>query len=446
MRFVVIAFSIFFLALTQIQAAIKDQVSSFHLDNGMQVVVIEDHRAPVVVHMLWYRAGSADETPGQSGVAHFLEHLLFKGTKTLAPGEFSQVVAKNGGSDNAFTSYDYTAYYQRIAADRLELMMQMESDRMMNIQLTEEEVLTERDVIIEERNQRTENNPNSLFWEQFNAVQYVNHRYGTPVIGWRHEMENLTHADALAYYRQFYAPNNTILIVAGDVTPEGVRELAQKYYAPLKANPNLRERDRPAEPPKIVDRRLTYVDERVGQPYLAVSYLAPERDEGEQRKAAALTLLAELLGGGQTAFLNRKLMFETQKAVYVAAYYSGVSLDDTSFGFVIAPAPNVTQTDAEEALHKAVAEFFETGVDEAQLARIKMQLKASLIYAQDATEGLANSYGRALASGLTLEDIHEWPDILQSITPEEILEAGREVFRKGNSVTGWVTANAEDKS
>ncbi|KAG1715269.1 putative zinc protease y4wA [Nymphon striatum] len=194
-----------------------DNVTTFDLDNGMEVVVIEDHRAPVVVHMVWYRAGSADETAGVSGIAHFLEHLLFKGTDTS----------------------DYTGYFQRVAADRLELMMKMEADRMVNLRITEDDILTEREVIIEERNQRTENDPGALMREQMNAALYMNHRYGVPIIGWRHEMVNLGLEDALEFYKKFYAPNNAILVVAGDVTPEDVQDLAQQYYGPLPANPEL---------------------------------------------------------------------------------------------------------------------------------------------------------------------------------------------------------------
>ena len=226
-------------------AASDDQVTSFTLDNGMEVVVIEDHRAPVVVHMVWYRAGSADEQPGTSGIAHFLEHLLFKGTKTMEPGEFSATVAKNGGNDNAFTSYDYTAYFQRIAADRLEQMMSMESDRMVNLQIGEGDIATERDVIIEERNQRVENRPGALFREQRKAAQYLNHRYGVPIIGWQHEMVDLGLKEAKAFYHTYYAPNNAILVVAGDVYPEDVRKLAETYYGVIPANPDLPERLRP---------------------------------------------------------------------------------------------------------------------------------------------------------------------------------------------------------
>ena len=424
--------------VTVSHAAIEDQVSEFMLDNGMQVVVIEDHRAPVVVHMVWYRAGAADETPGVSGVAHFLEHLLFKKTKNLAAGELSRTVAENGGTDNAFTSYDYTAYYQRVAADRLPIMMQMEADRMVNLDLTEDDILVERDVIIEERNQRTETNPSALYREQANAALFQNHRYGVPVIGWRHEMSNLALSDALAYYKQFYAPNNAVLIVAGDVVPDEVLSLAKSTYGQIPANPNLLERKRPIEPPHFAPRRIEYVDERVSQPYVVRSYLAPERNSGDQRLAAALALLADILGDGQASVLQRKLQFETQEALYASASYSGVSLDTTSFAVYIVPSADVSLEDAEAALDRAIAEFMEEGVDEAQLDRLKTQYRAAGIYAQDSVNGLANAYGRALTSGLTLKDIHEWPDIIQSITAEEILAAARDVFDLNSSVTGWI--------
>ena len=424
--------------VTAAGAAIEDQVTSYTLDNGMQVVVIEDHRAPVVVHMVWYRAGAADETPGVSGVAHFLEHLLFKKTKNLEAGELSRTVAENGGTDNAFTSYDYTAYYQRVAADRLPIMMRMEADRMINLDLSEEDILVERDVIIEERNQRTETNPNALYREQANAALFQNHRYGVPVIGWRHEMSNLTLSDALDYYQKFYAPNNAVLIVAGDVMPEDVLALAQEIYGQIPANVDLPARKRPVEPPHFAPRRIEYVDERVSQPYVVRSYLAPERNSGDQRSAAALVLLADILGDGQASVLQRKLQFETQEALYASASYSGVSLDKTSFGIYIVPAADVTLLDAEAALDRAISEFLEEGVDEAQLARLKTQYRAAGIYAQDNVNGLANAYGRALTSGLTLEDIHAWPDILQSITSDEIIAAATQVFDLNSSVTGWI--------
>lgn len=425
--------------LTPVQA--DDQVTAFELDNGMEVVVIEDHRAPVVVHMVWYRAGSADEPIGQSGVAHFLEHLLFKATDTLESGEFSATVAKNGGSDNAFTSYDYTAYFQRVAADRLELMMRMESDRMVNIRLTEEDIVTERDVILEERNQRVENSASALFREQKNAAQYLNHRYGVPIIGWRHEMEELDMADALSFYGTYYSPNNAILVVAGDVTPQEVEALAKTYYGVIPANPELpAERTRSQEPPQTAERRMIYRDARVAQPYVSRSYLAPERNAGDQKDAAALRMLGEVLGGGQTAVMAEKLQFDTQTAVYAGAFYGGGSLDPTTFNTVVVPAPGVSLREAEDAMDRVLTEFLEEGVDEAHLERIKTQVRASEIYARDDVEGLANRYGRALTQGLTVEDVQDWPNVLQAVTSEDIMEAARKVLNRKTSVTGWLMA------
>ncbi|WP_135506743.1 M16 family metallopeptidase [Roseovarius aestuariivivens] len=421
-------------------ARASDQVTTFTLDNGMDVVVIEDHRAPVVSHMVWYRAGSADEKPGVSGVAHFLEHLLFKGTEKMEPGEFSATVARNGGSDNAFTSYDYTAYFQRVAADRLELMMQMESDRMVNLQISEADIATERDVIIEERNQRVENNPSALFREQASAAQYLNHRYGVPIIGWQHEMVDLGLDDALDYYETYYAPNNAILIVAGDVYPDEVRALAEKYYGVIPANPDLPERMRAQEPRQMAERRIAYEDARVAQPYVTRSYLAPERDSGAQEKAAALTLLAEILGGGTTSLLNEKLQFDTRTAVYTGAWYGGMALDDTTFSISVVPAAGVTLPEAEAALDEVLANFLEEGVDAEQLERIKMQIRASEIYVRDDVGQLANRYGRALTQGLTVEDVQAWPGLLEAVTEEDILAAAREVFAKKNAVTGYITA------
>jgi zinc protease len=421
-----------------------DEVSTTTLDNGLEVVVIEDHRAPVAVHMLWYRAGSADEPPAASGVAHFLEHLLFKATETLEPGEFSDVVAAQGGSDNAFTSYDYTAYFQRVAADRLPLMMEMEADRMNNLALTEEDIATERDVILEERNQRVENSPNALAREQMRAAQYLNHRYGAPIIGWKHEMEQLDMQDALDFYDLYYSPNNAVLVVAGDVDPDEVIGLASEHYGPIPAEPDLPERVRSQEPPQSAERRLIFEDPRVSQPYLTRSYIAPERDSRAQEQAAALTYLAELLGGSSfTSTLAVALQFDSQTAVYTSAYYSGRSLDDTTFGLTVVPEQGVTLQEAEDAMDAAIAEFLDTGIDPDRMERLRTQLRASEVYARDNVQGLARRYGAALTQGLTVEDVQAWPEILQSVTEEDILAAAREVFDRDRSVTGWVVPNRE---
>ncbi|GFE66315.1 M16 family metallopeptidase [Litoreibacter roseus] len=424
------------LGTANLQAA--ENITTFTLENGLEAIVIEDHRAPVVVHMLWYKAGSSDEKPGVSGVAHFLEHLLFKATDTLASGEFSEIVEANGGSDNAFTSWDYTGYFQRVAADRLDLMMKMEADRMRNIRLTEEDIVTERDVILEERAQRTDSDAGALFAEQRRAAQFLNHPYGIPIVGWRHEMERLTMEDALDFYRTFYAPNAAILIVAGDVDPAEVEELAKKYYGPLEPTVGLPERERPAEPPHLAERRILYEDPRVGQPYVIRTYLAPERDPGAQEEAAALTLLAEILGGSPTtSVLSRALQIDTQKAVYATAFYQGISYDDTTFGILMVPNPSLTLQEAEDELDAAVAQFMQDGVDAEQLARVKSQLRASEIYDDDNVSGVARRYGAALTSGLTVEDVQAWPDILNAVTAEDIMAAAERVFDRDKAVTGW---------
>ena len=419
--------------------AVADDVTTFRLSNGMDVVVIEDHRAPAVTQMVWYRVGAADEPPGHSGIAHFLEHLMFKGTDDLAPGEFSATVEAQGGDDNAFTSWDYTAYFQRVAADRLDLMMQMEADRMRDLQLLEDDVATERAVIIEERKQRTDSSPGALLNEQMRAAQFLNHPYGIPIIGWKHEMEQLDRTDALDFYRLYYAPNNAILVVAGDVTPEEVRTLAETHYGPLQPSEGIVPRMRPSEPPQLAERRLVYRDARVSEPYVQRTYLAPERDPGDQEKAAALTMLSALLGGsGQTSVLAQALQFGPDPvAVYTSAYYDGTSVDDGSFGFVVVPMPGKSLEDAEAAMDKVISDFIESGPDVDDFERIKTQIRAQQIYARDNVDGLARRYGEALAVGLSIDDIKAWPTVLDMVTREQVIAAAKEVLDRRRSVTGW---------
>ncbi|MEM1236259.1 MAG: pitrilysin family protein [Pseudomonadota bacterium] len=438
MRFSLLALG---LSLFALPLSAAERVTNFMLDNGMEVVVIEDNRAPVVVHMVWYKVGSADEPEGKSGIAHYLEHLMFKATDNLESGEFSRTVTENGGQDNAFTSYDYTGYFQRVAADRLGLMMQMEADRMVNLALDESEIASERSVVIEERNQRTDSSPGSQLQEQMRAAQYQNHRYGVPIIGWRHEIEELGLADAVAFYEEHYAPNNVILVVAGDVTPEEVRELAEQHYGVIPANPAIEERARPAEPRQLAERRLVLRDNRVAQPYFSRSYLAPERNAGDQREAAALELLSNILGGsGATSVLGETLEFDQGKAVFTGAYYTDQSLDPASFSLVAVPSQGVSLQEIEDAVDAEIAAFIERGVDQEQLDRIKAQWRAAQIYALDDVNALARRYGAALTQGLTVEDVQAWPDVIQSITGDEIIAAAERIFDRSNAVTGWLMA------
>ncbi len=435
-----ISFGLFGAAALFAPAVSAENVTSFTLDNGFEVVVIEDNRAPVVTQMVWYKVGAADEKPGVSGIAHFLEHLMFKGTDTLEPGEFSDTVEAQGGNDNAFTSWDYTAYFQRVAADRLELMMTMEADRMRNLQLSDDDVLTERNVIIEERKSRTDSSPGALLSEQMRAAQYLNHPYGVPIIGWKHEISELSRQDALEFYSLYYAPNNAILIVAGDVTPEAVRAMAEKHYGPLQPSAGIPPRVRPSEPPQLAERRMVYRDERVSEPYVIRSYLAPERDPGDQSRAAALTILAELLGGsGTTSLFAQALQFGSgPKAVYTSASYNGISVDDGTFSLVGVPMPGVSLDEVEAGLDKVIADFLKSGPDPDDFARIKTQIRASEIYARDDVDGLARRYGEALATGLSIQDVQDWPRVLAAVTPEQVTQAAAEVLDRDNAVTGWL--------
>ena len=437
-RFLAVVF-----ALWPLVAVADDRVNSFTLDNGMQVVVIEDHRAPVVVHMVWYRVGAADEVSGESGLAHFLEHLMFKGTTTMAPGEFSKQVAAQGGSDNAFTSWDYTAYFQRVAADRLDMVMGMEADRMANLTLAQGDVDTERNVVLEERATRVESDPGGLFSEQRQATMYLNHPYGRPIIGWRHEIAALGREAALKFYKAHYAPDNAILVVAGDVTTDQVRQLADQHYGVIPAHGLAKGRERPAEPPQIAERRVILEDDRVGQPYVVRSYLAPSRQSGAQADPAALAVLAQLLGGaGPNSALARALQFDSKIAVQSNAYYDPTGYDHSTFSLVVVPAPGVTLTEAETAMDAALAKFLADGVKPEDFATIMARQRAQQIYALDSTMGVAQRYGTALTSGLTVGDELVWPDVLQSVTPEQVMEVARKVLDRRQSTTGWLRKEA----
>ncbi|MES1201145.1 MAG: pitrilysin family protein, partial [Pseudomonadota bacterium] len=287
---------LFFASAASADVADLPRPETFTLRNGLQVVVITDRRAPVVTHMVWYRVGAADEQAGKSGIAHFLEHLMFKGTREIPPGQFSPMIARNGGDDNAFTSWDYTGYYERIARDRLELVMRMEADRMRNLNLTPNVIDSERNVIIEERRQRVDNNPGSVLNERMSAMLHPNHPYGTPIIGWLHEMQGLTREDALNWYQNYYAPNNAIVVVAGDIDAAELRPLAERYYGRLRPSDHLPPRHWPHDPPSSGPMRTSHRDEKVQQPSLVRLYPAVSYSTQHGNEAAALDVATEILG------------------------------------------------------------------------------------------------------------------------------------------------------
>lgn len=438
-----LAFLAFFLLILPRVAAADAPVTSFQLDNGMDVVVIEDHRVPVVTHMVWYRTGAADEPRGVSGVAHFLEHLLFKGTDEIPDGAFSKIIAANGGQDNAFTSQDYTGYFQRISADRLDLVMKMEADRMVDLVITEDHIRQERDVILEERNSRTDNSPAALFSEQLQAALYLNHPYGVPVIGWRHEMEQLSRDDALSFYRRHYAPDNAILVVAGDVMPEQVRALAETHYGPLEPSGVVRP-DRAQEPPQLAARRISMSDVRVRQPYVARHYLVPAYDTDDPGVSAALMLGARILGSGLSSRFGQALQLEQKIAIGSGAAYSPQARDATSFTIYGVPATGITLAEVEAALDEVLDAFMQSGPTEEELVRHKQSFRASMIFSQDSQSSLARRYGAALAMGFTVEDVQNWPAVVEAVTLDDIRNALQTHLRPEASVTGMLEREEVD--
>ncbi|WP_431309515.1 M16 family metallopeptidase [Bradyrhizobium liaoningense] len=425
--------------------------ASFTLSNGMQVVVIPDHRTPVVTEMIWYKVGSADETPGKSGLAHFLEHLMFKGTSKHPAGEFSQTVLRVGGNENASTSVDYTNYYQRVPKEQLPTMMEFEADRMTGLVLKDENVLPERDVVLEEYNMRVANNPDARLNEQIMAALYLNHPYGRPVIGWHQEIEKLDREDALAFYRRFYAPNNAILVIAGDVDAAEIRPLVERNFGSIPAQPAIpARRVRPQEPEPAAPRTVTLADPRVEQPSMRRYYLVPSATTAAAGESAALDVLAQLMGSGSNSYLYRALVVDKPLAVSANASYSSISLDPTQFAISAAPKPGVSFAEVEQAVAGVIASVAQNPIRAEDLERVKTQLIAEAIYAQDNQAVLARWYGGALTTGLSIEDIRSWPDRIRAVTAEQIRAVAQKWLEKKRSVTGYLikdtaTAKREEK-
>ena len=428
------------LTLSSANARELPRPETFTLRNGLQVVVITDRRAPVVTHMVWYRVGAADEPRGRSGIAHFFEHLMFKGTREIPPGEFSRTIARNGGDDNAFTSWDYTAYHERIARDRIELVMRMEADRMRNLRFSDETFVSERAVIAEERRQRVDNNPGAVMGERMRAMIFPHHPYGTPIIGWLHEIQSLDRASAEQFYRTWYAPNNAILVVAGDIDAAELRPLAERHYGRLRPTRDLPERAWVRDPPSVGPMRVVHRDVKVRQPSLSRLYRAISYGTDEGRQAHALDVAIEILGGSQTSRLYRILVEERGIAVGAgaSAQTSGLGGGLVSFGAM--PAEGVSLETLEAAVDEVIADYLRDGPTEAELARAKSSLSAAAIYARDSQYNLANIYGASLAQGESIEDVVNWPRDIAEVTREEALEMARRTLVIENSVTGWLMA------
>lgn len=417
---------------------------TFTLKNGLKVVVIPNHRSPVVKHMLWYRIGSADDPPGKSGIAHLLEHLMFKGTKSMAPGAFSKIIARNGGRENAFTSHDSTGYHQTVAVDRLDLMMKHEADRMMNLVISDEEVEAERKVVLEERRSRTENRPSALLNEQAAAALYLNHPYRIPVIGWKHEIEGIQTKDILDFYRTHYTPANAILIIAGDITAKQLRPLAEKYYGVIPSRKTSR-RQRRKEPPQHAARRVTLKSERVREPRWGRDYLAPSRASGATQHAHPLEVLEQILAGGATSRLYRSLVVENKIAVSAGAYYDVDNLDIGTFGVYGQPRKGISIEKFEAAMDAELAKLLKHGVTADEVRRAKKQLKAGAIFARDSLSRGARAIGTALTTGQTIDDVELWPERIEAVTVAQVNAAARAVLQEQRSVTSLLLPKSKGK-
>ena len=424
-------------------AAERPEVTDFTLPNGLEVVVVPDHRAPVVTHMIWYKVGAADETPGKSGLAHFLEHLMFKGTAKNPGSAFSRQVAESGGQENAFTTNDYTGFFQRVPRQHLKEIMAFEADRMTGLVLTDDVVRPELNVVLEEQNMRVANNPGARLSEQIDAALYLNHPYGRPVIGWRQEIEQLDREDALAFYRRFYSPNNAIVVVAGDVAPDAVKAAAEDTYGKVADRGPANARHRPLEPVQDAPRTVTLADPRVQQPSVSRHYLVPSETSAKPGESEALDVLAHVLGGGEGSRLYRTLVVDQGIALQAGAYYSGTALDYGAFGVYAAPKPGVKLHDLENGIDAILTGVLDHGVTADELDRAKTRLIADTVYAEDNQMTLARWYGAALATGQTVDMVRSWPDRIRAVTADAVQEAARAWLNRRHSVTGYLVPSLQ---
>jgi zinc protease len=398
---------------------------TFELANGMKAAVLPDHRAPVVTHMLWYRVGSADEEKGKSGLAHLLEHLMFKATDEIPAGEYSKIVARNGGQDNAATSFDYTNYHFRVAKDRLPLMMRMEAGRMQNLKLDETEVLPERDVVKEERRQNVESNPGAVLEEKVFSVLYARHPYGVPVIGHMNEVAKLSRDDAFNWYKDWYGPENAILVVAGDITAAELKPLAEDIYGKVPRRGDLKARAWPAVKPLAKSVEVSHSDPKVRQPSWARYWLGAEIGAPD---AEALHVAMEILGGGRTSRLYRELV---EKDIAVMTW--GYSMEMEAPGMVyisVSPNPAFSLDDVKKAALAVTDKFLKEGPTAEELNRAKKSIAASEIFTRDNQRSMAEWYGTMLTAGQTVQQIETWDDRIAAVTAEQVKAAANKYLTK----------------
>lgn len=410
-------------------------IESFTLDNGLEVIVIPNHRVPAVSHMIWYRIGAADDPPGVSGLAHFHEHTMFLGTWKYKAGEYADIIARHGGEQNAFTGYDATSYYVNIAKDQLPLIMELEADRMRGLNPTDESMKNEKEVIIEERRMRIENNPQALLDEQVNAALFRHHPYHTPVIGWMHEMQILSKAEVLKFHQAWYHPNNAILIVSGDITAAELKPLAQRYYGGLPRT-KIPSRHWNEEPPQNNARRIVMHHKNVKQPSWERSYMAASLGYGKKEQALPLTVLAQLLGGGKTSRLYQSLVVDQKLASDVDAGYDAFTLGPAQFHLRVVPADKIDLAVIEKAVDKELDKLLAGPIASDELTRAKTLLKAEAIYARDGLTSMARIMGWVRMVGLDKDYFNRWPGMIEAVTTAQISDAAKATLQMNQSVTG----------
>ena len=405
--------------------------TTFSLNNGMEVVVVPDHRAPVVTHMVWYKVGAVDEVAGKSGLAHLFEHVMFKETDDIGPEEFTSIVQRNGGQLNAFTSWDYTAYYERVAKQHLGLMMSLEAERMTDLIINDDPqgpFISERDVVKEERRQRIDNNPGVILQEMVLSELWKGHPYEITVIGKMDEVAALTPEDGMAFYKEYYSPENAILVVAGDVTPEEVRVLAEEHYGTIAPTGTAHgKRKWQSVMPLSETQELVYSDPKVRQPGWS-RYYSGTSESRDRQKAYALDVGLEILGGSMTSRLYQALVEQQSVAISVNTYAFTTLHDEGPAIISASPAPGVSMEELETAVMAEIETALTEGFTDAEVERARNKLAASAIYARDSQTSLANVFGSTLALGGSVDDVLNYPDDIRAITTEQAISAVREVF------------------
>lgn len=423
--------------IAQGTGAEEPKVFQFALQNGLSVLVVPDHRAPIVTQMLVYRVGAMDDPPGLSGLAHFFEHMMFRGTQAVPGDGFALAVARNGGDDNAFTTHDYTAFYEQIVKSRLKLVMGLDADRMANLDLSDANVRTERNVVLEERRMRIDDDPQALLREQMESALQMSHPYGRPVIGWPDEIRRIGRIEAQAFYARHYAPNNAILVVAGDVTPDEVRADAEATYDKVPAR-ELEPRPEYTQPQRFGETTIAMSRDGVKVPFLLRLYRVVSYTEAKPGEAEALDVLAQMLGGDPTSALYRELVVRHRLASDAGASYSGYARDSGEFEIFAVPRPGVKMESIERAIDAVLKRYAAAPPAPGDIERAKTQLVADATYRQDNQLELATAYGEALAIGLTADDVRDWPGRIHAVTGEQLMSATQNDLVPRDAVTGYL--------